>query len=264
MATAVPVYEERRMSVGRVFQRAFATIGRNLVVVLGFALLVGAVPGLLLTYALGQFGVLSPATLASGSFGTFFGVILGSVLVGIIISTLVEAALTRVTVQSSEGRTVSFGDALGTAFSVVLPLIGLAIVAGIGIMLGMILLIVPGVILFLMWSVAAPALVVEREGVFAALTRSAELTKGARWKIFGIFLILIVGNWLISKVVGLVGLAAYSPANASGLSATNMVVSIVLGTLLNAVSGTIYPSIYVELRQWKEGTSVEALEQVFA
>jgi hypothetical protein len=43
-----------------------------------------------------------------------------------------------------------------------------------------------------------------------------------------------------------------------------LIASIVLGTLLNAVSGTIYPSIYVELRQWKEGTSVEALEQVFA
>jgi hypothetical protein len=252
------------MSVGRVFERTFSTIGRNFVVVLGFALLVGAVPGLLLTYVLGQLGLMSPAMLASRSFGTFFSVILGSVLIGIILSTLVQAALTRVTVQSSEGGSVSFGDALSTALSVVLPLIGLAIVAGIGIMLGMILLIIPGVILFLMWSVAAPALVVEREGVFAALARSAELTKGARWKIFGIFLIVTIGYWLVSLVAGLVGLTAYSPANAAGLSATNMIVSIVLGTLLNAVSGTIYPSIYVELRQWKEGTSVEALEQVFA
>jgi uncharacterized membrane protein len=194
-----------------VFERTFSTIGRNFVVVLGFALFVGAVPGLLLTYGLGRTGLMTPAKLASGSFGTFFGVLLGSVLIGIVLSTLVQAALTRVTVQSSEGGTVSFGDALGTAFSVILPLIGLATVAGIGIMLGMILLIVPGVILFLMWSVAAPALVVEREGVFAALARSAELTKGARWKIFGIFLILMIGYWLISIVVGLVGLAATAP-----------------------------------------------------
>lgn len=37
-----------------------------------------------------------------------------------------------------------------------------------------------------------------------------------------------------------------------------------LGTLLNTALGTIQPSLYVELRQWKEGTDVQSLQQVFA
>ena len=34
MATAAPAFEDRRMSIGRVFQRAFSTIGHNAAVVL--------------------------------------------------------------------------------------------------------------------------------------------------------------------------------------------------------------------------------------
>ena len=48
MATAVPVFEDRRMSVGRVFQRAFSAIASNPLVILGLALVVGALPGLLM------------------------------------------------------------------------------------------------------------------------------------------------------------------------------------------------------------------------
>jgi hypothetical protein len=116
-----------------------------------------------------------------------------------------------------------------------------------------------------MWAVAAPAVVVERDGVFNALGRSRELTKGARWKILGLFLLLGVSYWLLSIVLGFVGLEAYGASDATtGLSVGNLVGSFVLGTIFNAFWGTIQPSLYVELRHWKEGDSVEALARVFA
>jgi hypothetical protein len=37
-----------------------------------------------------------------------------------------------------------------------------------------------------------------------------------------------------------------------------------VGTIFNTLWGTIQPSLYVELRQWKEGDRMENLEQVFA
>ena len=46
--------------------------------------------------------------------------------------------------------------------TVIIPLIGLSILVAIGVVLGFVFLIVPGVILYLTWSVAAPALVEER------------------------------------------------------------------------------------------------------
>ena len=131
-------------------------------------------------------------------------------------------------VTANEGRQATFGESLSTALRVFLPLIGLSILFGLGIMFGLILLIVPGIMLMVAWAVAVPALVVERCGVIDALRRSAELTKGSRWKIFGLFLIILVIYWIVSVVVGYVGLARYG-ATATQLSIANVIGSILLG-----------------------------------
>jgi hypothetical protein len=266
MATSAPATGDRTVSIGRVLERAFAAVRTNPGVILGLALLIGAVPGLIITYLFVQMGLGSPEAITSGAISSsaIIAAVLVSGLVSVVIAALVQGALTRATVVASEGGKVSFGDSLSTGLSVVLPLIGLAIISGVGIMLGMILLIVPGVILALMWSVAVPALVVERVGVFEALGRSNALTKGAKWKIFGLALIILVAYWLLSVALGLVGLAGYAANSMAGLTATNLIGGIILGTLFNTAWGTIQPSLYVELRQWKEGTDVQTLQQVFA
>jgi len=146
-----------------------------------------------------------------------------------------------------------------------LPLIGLTILFALGIGIGFMLLIIPGFILLLMWAVAVPALVIERDGVASAFRRSAELTKGARWKILGLFLLLAAIYWLLSTLVGLVGLGMYNAQNVgSDLPIANLVGSVIVGTIFNMLWGTIQPSLYVELRQWKEGHDVDNLERVFA
>ncbi|HEU5483115.1 MAG TPA: hypothetical protein VFU80_08505 [Sphingomicrobium sp.] len=263
MATAAPSFE-RDMSIGRVFSRALAAVRTNPLVILGLAFAIGAVPGLLLTLLVS--GIVGPvsAGLTTGSLTSLYGFLALSVVISIVIGALVQGALTRAAVSASEGRKASFGESLSTGLRVALPLIGLGILVAIGVGVGMILLVVPGIILALMWSVAAPALVIERDGVLAALGRSRDLTKGARWKIFGLFLVVVVVYWLLSVVVGIVGLTSYSAGDPAGLTTANAIGSIVLGTLMNAATGTIQPSLYVELRQWKEGTSVENLEQIFA
>jgi len=55
----------------------------------------------------------------------------------------------------------------------------------------------------------------------------------------------------------------YSTASYTGLTIGNILGSIVVGTISNMLWGTIQPSLYVELRQAKEGTSIESLEKVF-
>ena len=266
MATSASAAGERSVSIGRVLERALAAVRTNPGVILGLALLVGAVPGMIMTYLFAQSGLTSPEALASGAISTsgMIGAIMMSSLISVVIAALVQGALTRATVVASEGGKVSFGDSLSTGLSVILPLIGLAIVSGIGIVLGFMLLIVPGVILALMWAVAVPVLVVERKGVFEALGRSHALTKGAKWKILGLALIILVAYWLCSIVLGFIGLAGYAANSVTGLTATNLIGGIVLGTLFNTAWGTIQPALYVELRQWKEGASVEALRDVFA
>ena len=266
MATAAPAFEDRRMSIGRVFQRAFSAISLNPIVILGLALVIGALPGLIVSFAFFRLGLTSPATIQSGAV-TGRGLAVAMFLSGLImmvISALVQGALTRATVSANEGQRASFGESLSSGLQVVFPLIGLSILWALGVGIGFVLLIVPGIILLMMWSVAVPSLVVERQGVFAAFRRSSQLTKGARWKIFGLSLVLLVIYWLLSIIVTFVGLGMYGPANPAGFTIANMIGGIIVGTIFNTLWGTIQPSLYVELRQWKEGDSVQNLADVFA
>lgn len=267
MATTAPAFEDRRMSIGRVFQRAMAAISLNPVVILSLALLVGALPGIIINYGFVQLGVGAPrAALATGTISPlqFMSATLLSSVVMLVVSALVQGALTRATVSANEGKRATFGESLSAGFRVILPLIGLSILWALGVGLGFILLIVPGIILLMMWAVAVPALVVERQGVFAAFSRSVELTKGSRWKIFGLSLVLLVIYWLLSVIVGIVGLGMYSPQNPAGFTVANMIGSIIVGTIFNMLWGTIQPSLYAELRYSKEGDSMENLAEVFA
>jgi hypothetical protein len=266
MATVTSAYDERVVSIGRVFQRAFAAISLNPVVILTLALLIGALPGIVMSYFFYQLGLGSYASVQkSGSTpGGIIGAGFLSSLFMLVISALVQGALTRATVAANEGTRATFGESLAAGLRVIFPLIGLSILWALGVGFGFVLLIVPGIILLMMWAVAVPSLVVERQGVFAAFGRSAELTKGARWKIFGLCLVLLAIYWLLSTVVQIVGLGMYRANNPAGFTITSLLGSMIVGTIFNTLWGTIQPSLYVELREWKEGGGLENLEQVFA
>lgn len=79
-------------------------------------------------------------------------------------------------------------------------LLGLGIVSGIGILLGLVLLILPGLYLYVRWSVATPVLIAEEAGPIQALTRSGEEVSGRFWPVAGLF--LLVGlPWLAGILV---------------------------------------------------------------
>ena len=98
---------------------------------------------------------------------------------------------------------------LGELFAGVTPVLGqlivLGLLAGIGIGIGFLLLIVPGLILLTIWSVAAPVAVIERPGAIASLGRSRELVRGDGWTVFGIIVVIGAGLIVISLVVGSIG-----------------------------------------------------------
>jgi hypothetical protein len=80
---------------------------------------------------------------------------------------------------------------------------GALILAALGILLGFVLLIVPGVILALMWSVASYGIADRKLGPVEALKESARLTKGYRLRIFVLALLsllLIILMALLSAV----------------------------------------------------------------
>jgi uncharacterized membrane protein len=119
-----------------------------------------------------------------------------------------------------------------------------------------------------MWAVITPVLVIERTGVIDAFGRSRFLTKGARWRIFGLFLILIVIFWLVSLVLGIFlatsgNIFAMAQA-ASHPSLAYLIGSTLVATFTSAFWATLQTSLYLSLRTWKEGPQSEQLADIFA
>ena len=266
MATMVEAGRDGGLSIGRVFELAVSTIRHNPSVTLVLAFLFGTIPGLVLAYASTQFEADMTNAPLGAAFWTGFGLMmLFSSILGMVVTALTQAVLTRTVVAQSEGRRADLGESIRAAVAVLLPLIGLAILYSLGVALGFMLLIVPGIMLMVAWIVAAPALVEERQGVFEAFQRSRDLTRGARWKIFGTLLVL--GALYILVTMGgeaAAGVSDDSDPMAAFRSPTYLLASTITSTLLNVFWGTVQAAFYVELRDWKEGPASQQLEQIFA
>ena len=265
MASAVPA-TGGGMSVGRVFSRTASVITDNPVTVFGIALVFGAIPAVLINWL--EMGLRGTMTDEYSRLG-YGAVVLASALVGMVLSALVQGALVRATLAHAEGGRASFAESASTGLAAALPLVGLAILMAIAVGLGFMLFIVPGVILYVMWAVASPVLVAERTGVFGAFGRSRELTKGARWKVFGVELVVVLAWWVISGVLGgllfgLMGIKGMQALGQHGLPISWMIGTAVVSTIVNAMWSTVQTALYVELRNWKGGYSDEALQDIFA
>jgi hypothetical protein len=266
MATIAADAHDRSVSIGRIFSRAFGTLGNNPVATFGIAFLFGALPSLILAYGL---QTLRTENLTPTGVYAIVAAAIVSVLISIVFAMITQGALVRATVAYSEGHKASFAESAAAGLGAALPLFLLALLSGLGIALGFLFLVVPGIILYIMWSVAAPALVEERLGPVEALGRSRYLTSGVRWKIFGLSLVVLVVYWLFSGLVGYFsmmwygGVAEFAAASSRGLAPGYMVINGIAATLTSAVWGVIQTSLYVELRHWKDGPATEALTEIF-
>lgn len=270
MATAASASSgDREVSIGRVFERAFGTLRANPLATLGIAFLCSALPGVLLNYFIMQ---LRFSALTEGGTLGLVAVGLLSVVIAMVLYAITQGALVRAVTARSEGRTATFAESITAGMGVILPLVGVSILSALGIGFGMILLLVPGIMLYCAWAVASPVVVEERTGPVAALSRSAALTRGARWKVFGVSLILVVAYWLFSLVVGLVlnafgGFGQFDPASAeigASIPMSFYIVTAISQTIVACLWGLVLAALYVELRDWKDGPRAEALAEVFS
>ena len=96
------------------------------------------------------------------------------------------------------------GSLLRSTAPVIGPLVLAAILAGIAVGIGLLLLIVPGLFLLTIWAVLAPVIVIERRSAIEAFGRSRELVRGHGWQVFGVivvlFVIQLVVGWVIQAV----------------------------------------------------------------
>src|SRR4051794_36811782 len=126
-------------------------------------------------------------------------------LLSIIASTFFQGMVVELVRDVQDGRRDSSFSQLFTGVApVVLPLLAVSILAGLGLAIGFILLIVPGLYLMTIWSVVAPVTVVERPGVFAAFGRSRDLVKGYGWQVFGVIIVVILIALVVTLLVAII------------------------------------------------------------
>ena len=208
-----------------------------------------------------------------------------TILTGLLIVAVSEAVLGRrigpgQLWQRAKGRvwallglTLLSGILLGLALLLVVLIgIGLAVTVhpAVGVLLGLVVGVVVGPRLYVGWSMAGPALLLEGQSVIGALRRSWALTRGSFWRVFGILIltaiIVAVASALIVAPLALV--SAVIAGTAGGTPGTGvLVIQQVVQQLGSGVAGAIfYPFqaavsalLYIDLRMRREGLDVELI-----
>jgi len=170
------------------------------------------------------------------------GLALLALLLSLVAGTLFTGMVVELVSDIQDGRRDhSAGELLRAATPVLGQLLLVGIVAGIGIVIGFVLVIVPGLILITIWSVAAPVVVLERPpGVFAALSRSRELVRGNGWQVFGVIFVLF---FLVIIVSSAIQIGADSAGTGAGI-----VARVIVGILTGPISALAAAVLYFDLR----------------
>jgi uncharacterized membrane protein len=112
---------------------------------------------------------------------------------------LIRASLAVVEGRDPEVRMLLETDGFG-------PYVVAAILVGLGVVVGLFLLIIPGIIVAIMWLFFGFVIVENPTiGAVDAMRRSAEITRGHRWQLFG-FGLLLVGINILGLLACFVGL----------------------------------------------------------
>lgn len=245
--------------IGRVVSRTFNVLASNAPVFLGAAALL-TFPILLLSFLSGGYPTPgAAATALHGGMLTVAAVLIFSFVGGV----LLQAVLMQATVTYLNREKPALGKCLATAFGLFFPLVGLTILFSLGLGLGIILLVIPGVMLLTAWVVVVPVRVSEDVTVADAFGRSRALTKGHRWKIFALLLIyLVLATLLELAMYPLVGATILHPTTAA-LSPIAITLGWVVRVVAAAISATGTAVLYYELRTVKEGISPQDLAATF-
>ncbi len=259
----------RPRKITEVVDLAGRLYGRNLLTLLRIM-----VPFALVAQAI--FVVLGLSALPNGSFvhsGTLyvplgastsdysFAQLIAALLEFLLIDVLALAAMFRVFSETMLGHPTSAGAAVRLAASRFWALLGVSLLRAILVVVGVFLLVIPGIWVYVVFSVAVPVLLLEQTGVGAAFGRSRELVKGRWWATFGTLLlwgvIMLIAEFAVRVLLGvIVNNAIHSPTAFVLIQALARFIPEVLFAPFGAA---VVTAIYFDLRVRKEAFDIEVM-----
>ncbi len=116
---------------------------------------------------------------------------------------LVNGALVRAVDDARRGRPdLSVAETFRRTGPRLLVLAVAGVLAAVGIFIGLLLLVAPGLVLLTWWFVLAPVVVLEGPGILPAFGRSRALVRGHGWPVFGVAIVTLVVELLVSLTLG--------------------------------------------------------------
>lgn len=194
----------------------------------------------------GQFAVLVGAALVLFVLQFLIGLVLSSSLFLVVaviywvLSTIYQGVVVELVSDVRDGRRDhSVGQLLRSVEPVLWPLMVVSLLFGIGVAIGFVLIIIPGLILLTMWCVVAPVTVLERPGIIAAFGRSRELVRGNGWPVFGVIARLYLAVIIISLLAGI----AASGLGSGGRALVQLIVTVLLAPVPALAASVLYFSL---------------------
>jgi hypothetical protein len=194
--------------------------------------------------------------LVAGPGGGGVGVRVSSGLLQFVLSSLAQATCLYGAYQIMRGRSFGVGDSLGVGLRRLGPVLWTLVLCDLLIGLGLLFLVIPGIIVGCALYVALPACMIELLGATHSLGRSRELTRGSRWPIFGLLLLVGVAGAVLGAGVG--GVASW----VGGWMLLTIAVFAVQ-VIAQSFGAVLCAVVYHDLRVAKEGVDTDTIASVF-
>lgn len=266
----------RPLGVGEIIDHSLAIYRRQFVALVTITLSANALPLLLMVYLLSSGGIMAQPLLYAAV-----------LLLSIVLGSLATAATVFLVSETYLGNSISGGVAISRATRFLWRLILLTMMVSLVVGLAVLVFLLPGIVaaspvllvlamipafivalaIFTGLLVSTPALVLEDATASAALSRSWQLTKGFRWKMLG--LVIVVGIIIAIPSIALTFLRGGGMA--TQVSVEFSTADILWEIAAQFISTLIYPLLYCaltvayyDLRVRKEGFDLELLESTLA
>jgi hypothetical protein len=189
-----------------------------------------------------------------------------TIVLGVVSAALAIGALSRLLLGAYTDRPTDWRTSLKFATDRLGPLLWLSLLTGALVIVGFILIIIPGIYLLVSLSVAVPVLMFEGIGGPGAVSRSRRLVSGRWWATFGALFVGVVLIVVVELAIGALVGAIASGVHVDSVGLTEVLggVGAALATILTyPLFAAIAAVIYIDLRVRKESLDVHHLAQGF-
>jgi hypothetical protein len=185
-------------------------------------------------------------------------------IIALFVYLLGQVACYRIVAESYLGRRIGARESLRYATRFILPTLWVSTLFVLLVGLGSILLVIPGIYLFVCFSLSYAVLLVENLRGMKALRRSRALVKGQWWSLFAVLLIAYLLTTIGQAALGFaLGLPAYLLIDDSSMA--GLILDGTIGLVARLVGVPLLTAVilvaYFDLRVRKEGFDLALLAE---